>query len=52
MVYMPALFKLVVSFGNQNEKCIPKFELLWKAAAWNTIRRRENDIETDYGEIV
>ena len=45
---MPPVFKIVVSFGKQNEKCMPKFELLWKAAAWNTTRRFENDIETDY----
>jgi hypothetical protein len=23
MVYMPAVFKIVVSIGKQNEKCIP-----------------------------
>jgi len=45
---MSAVFKIVVSFGKQNEKFIPKFELLWKAAAWNTTRMFENDIETDY----
>jgi hypothetical protein len=49
---MPAVFKMVVSFGKENEKCVPKFELLWKAAAWNTTKRYENDIKTDYGEIV
>lgn len=48
---MPAVFKIVVSFGKQNEKCIPKFELLWKAAAWNMTRMFENDIETcDIGQ--
>jgi hypothetical protein len=52
MVYMLAVFQIVVSFGKQNEKYIPKFELLWKSAAWNTTRRFETNSETDYGEIV